>query len=94
MSASNVNIVSNIYIRKPESVEGTRDNLNLDPDFVAQVSGATALAVVKKKSFGISSRIKLSYVQERELAESTPCTYSLKGEIPFGKVMRDGVLQY
>ena len=94
MSASNINIVSNIYIRKPESVDGTRDNLNLDPDFVAQVSGAKALAAVKKKSFGIISRIRLSDVQKRELDESTPCTYSLKGEIPFGIVMRDGVLQY
>ena len=35
MSASNVNVVSNIYIRNPDSISGTRDNLNKDPVFVA-----------------------------------------------------------
>ena len=69
MPFSNINIVSNIYIRKPESVQGNRDDFNKDPNFVAQVSGTDALLVMQSRTRGIMSRVKLSSIQKEELAQ-------------------------
>lgn len=93
---SNINVVSNIYIRKPESITGRTDDLNKDLDFVKQVSGREALQQVAAQMFGMTSRIKLSPVQVEELRQSTPCTYAKHspGEVPFGKVIKDGELFY
>ena len=49
MYKSNINIVSNIYIRNPRSFVDGFDDLQRDPEFVAHVSGQTALEVIKHK---------------------------------------------
>lgn len=95
MLKSNINVVSNIYIRKPESVS-ERDDLNKDPEFVKQVSGREALKQVASRMFGLSSTIKLTQAQKEELDQSTPCTYAKRypGEVPFGKVLKEGEIVY
>ena len=94
MSASNVNVVSNIYIRNPDSISGTRDDLNKDPVFVAKVSGTAALAEIKNRTRGISATVKLSPIQEEELNQGTQCSYAIKGDTVFGKVLNNGKIEY
>ena len=94
MSASNVNVVSNIYIRNPDSISGTRDNLNKDPVFVAKVSGTAALAEIRNRTRGIAATVKLNSVQEEELMQGAQCSYAIKGDTVYGKVLNNGKIEY
>lgn len=94
MYKSNINIVSNIYIRNPRSFVDGFDDLQRDPEFVAHVSGQNALEVIKHKYSGTLSSVRLSPVQEKELQESSSCIHAPKGEKSFGKVFKNGEYFY
>lgn len=94
MYKSNINIVSNIYIRNPRSFVDGFDDLQRDPEFVAHVSGQNALKIIKNKYSGTLSSVRLSPVQEKELQESSSCIHAPKGEKSFGKVLKNGEYFY
>jgi len=94
MTESNVNVVSNIYIRRPESFTDGIDNIQKDPKFVSQITGHNALKIIKTQYGSAMSGVHLSAVQESEYNGSLSCTYSAKGETSHGKVRINGEISY
>jgi len=95
MCKSNINILSNIYIRKEESLLKYKDKLTADPEFVAQVSGYKALSVLNEKFGGKTSGVTLNDIQRKELKNSISCKYGAEGETTHGKVLNNnGVYSY
>lgn len=94
MYKSNINVVSNVYIREPKSISDKIERLQFDPKFVAQVSGRKALSILKKNHGDTLTGVHLSDAQEKELTGSAPCGNGAKGEITHGKVLRNGIYVY
>lgn len=86
---SNINISSNMYIRKEKN--GVPVYLDEDYAFVAQVSGRTALVVTKEKCSALNNA-KLSMEQELELKAGAFCGSSgnLLKEQTHGPVLVNG----
>ncbi|MEE1125321.1 MAG: AAA family ATPase [Acutalibacteraceae bacterium] len=89
MYKSNINVVSNIYIREPNSVSESFEKLNLDPKFVEHITGYEALKYLKNNFGGTLSGVKLTELQKEELNKLQPCKEA-KGATVQGKVLADG----
>ena len=84
---SNITIKSNVYNRVSNEVEN-------DIEFVKNVSGHKALAILDKLLYGFSIKAKLNDVQMEELRESNSCCLAKNGEITHGKALINGQVKW
>ena len=86
MVKSNINILSNVYIRS---------NLDIAKDrkYTEKITGAKLIREIQKNYYGNNS-IPLTDIQLKIASESTACSYAKNGEMSFGPVMSDGVLKW
>lgn len=83
MLESNINIVSNIYIRSNE-------NITKDYEYIRHITGVKLLKYIKNNYSGFQS-IRMTEVQEK-IVKETDCPYAKNKEISFGPIMKDGSL--
>ncbi len=86
MIKSNINIISNIYIREHNSI---RD----DRKYTKKITGAKRLQNLQMQYHGLNS-IPLTSVQKKIAQESVRCSNAKNGEMSYGAVMIDGVMQW
>lgn len=86
---SNVNIVSNVYVRSDLSLSNGRFDLAADPDFVSKIFDHKAIRRIAEMYPGDFSGVSLSELQNRILKNSAPCKNALPGERTHGIVQTD-----
>lgn len=84
---SNITISSNIYVRESKRIQK-------DADFVKNVTGRTALTVLKAALSDTLCEVKLAPVQQEEISKSTACTHAKNNERTHGKVFQDGEIRW
>ncbi len=84
MLKSNINIVSNIYIRRDEEIAR-------DYEYVKRITGRKLLTDIKNRSYGVQA-VRMTEIQEKIIKENTSCYYAKNKEMSFGPVMKDGDL--
>lgn len=84
MLKSNINIVSNVYIRSNEDIKK-------DYEYIRHITGKKRLNDIKRNYSGIQS-VKMTEIQERIIEQTKPCHYAKNKEMSFGPVMKDGDL--
>ncbi len=87
MIESNINIVSNVYIRNKEL------KFNKDKKYIEKITGAERLKEIRKHCVGLEA-VTLTEVQENIITQNRTCINSKSGEKTHGSVMRDGVLYW
>ena len=80
---SNVNIASNIFIRKNSDVIQ-------DPDFVHNCRGRKALSELSQRVFGTTSGVKLTQTQNNELQDDVSCALAYDKQMTHGPVLISG----
>ncbi len=83
MINSNINISSNIYIRKYK-------DLRRDKQYTEKIVGAKRLKEIKAKHSGILNRIPLNNAQEQLVNGTVQCSLDRSGEISYGPVFKNG----
>ena len=83
MIKSNINISSNIYIRRHR-------DLYFDKQYIEQVVGANRLKEIKNRYSGSLSSIKLNKAQDEIANGTVKCSYDKSGEISYGPVLQNG----
>ena len=83
MIKSNINISSNIYIRRHR-------DLYSDKQYIEQVVGANRLKEIKNRYSGSLSSIKLNKAQDEIANGTVKCSYDKSGEISYGPVLQNG----
>ena len=86
MIKSNISIASNIYVRSDPDIKRDRK-------YTEKITGAKLLNDIRKRYFGFET-IPLTDVQNQILSGNLTCSYAKNGEMSFGPVMVDGVLQW
>lgn len=86
MINSNINIVSNIYIRSDSDIRK-------DKKYTEKITGAKLLKAISERYNGFEA-IPLTDVQNRILSGNQTCSYAKNGEMSFGPVMVDGILRW
>jgi len=86
MSASNINISPNIYVRTSEYVAS-------DAEYVKKVTGPKRLGEIRKNLDSMSVA-KLTEVQRYIVQQSSKCAYAKDGQVSFGPVMTEFGLGY
>lgn len=86
MVKSNINIASNIYIRRDP-------NIKRDKQYVEKITGAKRIRDIKSRYCGFEA-IHMLPVQEEIASGNTVCSYAKNGEMSFGAVMTDGVMKW
>ena len=86
MVESNINIVSNIYVRSDPDIKKDRQ-------YTEKITGATRIKEIQNRYYGLN-RIPLTDVQNKIAQESSTCSYAENGEMSFGPVLVDGVLKW
>lgn len=82
MIESNINIISNIYIRSDPDIRNDRK-------YAERITGAKMLRELKK-NYGIS----LSAIQEKIANEGLSCSYAKNGEMSWGAILENGTLKW
>ena len=86
MIKSNINITSNIYIRKEPVLKN-------DKQFLEKITGAKKIKALKERYIGFE-KIKLSDVQDSICRGSSSCAYSRNGEMSYGPILIDGEMRW
>ena len=86
MVESNINIVSNIYVRSDPDIKKDRQ-------YIEKITGAKRIKEIQNRYYGLN-RIPLTDVQNKIAQESSTCSYAENGEMSFGPVLVDGVLKW
>ena len=86
MVESNINIVSNIYVRSDSDIKKDRQ-------YIEKITGAKRIKEIQNRYYGFN-RIPLTDVQNKIAQESSTCSYAENGEMSFGPVLVDGVLKW
>lgn len=84
MITSNINIVSNIYIRSDP-------NIKTDRKYMEKITGPKLLRAIAERNTSFDP-ISLSDMQNKIISEYKVCCYAKNGEMSFGPVMKDGVI--
>lgn len=86
MEKSNINIISNIYVR-------SEDDVTHDKKYVEHIFGAERLKNLKNSLSSLST-VKLNNVQDRIVKESSICANIKNGERSFGPVLTNEGIVY
>lgn len=84
MLKSNINIVSNVYIRNNEDIKK-------DYEYTRHITGKKRLTDISRSYSGIQS-VKMTEIQKKIIEQTKPCYYAKNKEMSFGPVMKDGNL--
>ncbi|MCM1230851.1 MAG: UvrD-helicase domain-containing protein [Ruminococcus flavefaciens] len=86
MVKSNINITSNIYIRRDSDIKRDRQ-------YTEKITGVRLLREIKDKYIGFET-IPLTQVQSKIVENDKPCSYAKDGQMSFGPVMVNGKLDW
>ena len=86
MIKSNINITSNIYIR-------SNSDLKNDKRYIEKITGAKRIKDIKEHYYGFDS-IQMLPIQDEIAKGNTICSSAKSGEMSFGPVMVDNVVQW
>lgn len=87
MLESNINITSNIYIRKEEDIKK-------DKRYTENITGAALLCKINQRYGRGLDKITLSSGQERIVGGAAKCVYDDRKEVSYGPVLKNGVIRW
>lgn len=86
MTESNINITSNVYIRRDPDI--TKDR-----EYTKKITGVKRLTDIRNRYIG-SENIPLNDAQRKIMEGNQTCSYAKSGEMSFGPVMVNGKLEW
>ena len=87
MHESNINITSNIYIRREEDIRK-------DKCYTEKITGTSLLCEIKQRYGRGLNRIILSGGQESMINGSAKCVYDDRKEVSYGPVLKNGEIRW
>ena len=86
MTESNINITSNVYIRRDPDI--TKDR-----EYTKKITGVKRLTDIRNRYIG-TENIPLNDAQRKIMEGNQTCSYAKSGEMSFGPVMVNGKLEW